>query len=139
MAGASGQVDGMKPLQLTCLPGEFVVCRLNPEEPLPPVLASAGLVSITRTADELSIVCPRNAAPEGSRQEPGWRCLAIEGPLPFSATGILASVAVPLANAGVSIFAMSTFDTDYLLVRDAQLGEAVLALRAAGHDVEEQR
>jgi hypothetical protein len=122
-------------LQLTLLDGAFAVCQLGPTTPIPASLADARVVSITRTADELSVVCPEELAPAGAVSEGGWRCLAVRGPMPFSLTGILAAVAVPLANAGVSIFAVSTFDTDYVLVPGAQQERAIAALQSAGHSV----
>ncbi len=124
-----------RPLTLRVLPGTYAVCRLSPGAP-PPAWASAGpFVSITRTADEISVVCPDGAAPEGARCERGWRCLRAEGTLDLALVGVLASLLAPLAAAGVSVFALSTFDTDYLLVREADLGRAAEALRAAGHSV----
>jgi hypothetical protein len=119
------------------LPGLLAVCRLDPAEPLPAwaLPGASALVSITRTAGELSVVCAQEAVPDGVRSERDWRCLMVEGPLDFSLTGVLAALLTPLAEAGVSIFALSTFDTDYLLVRAAQLDTAIAALSAAGHVV----
>lgn len=79
------------------------------------------------------MVCPEPVVPEGVRSRPGWRCLVVDGPLEFEETGILASLAAPLAEAGISIFALSTWDTDYLLVPAADLAPALAALDAAGH------
>jgi hypothetical protein len=121
-------------VRLTVVPGRFAVSRLAAEDPVPAGLGQ-GLVSITRTADELSIVCAEAAAPAGARTEKGWTCLAVQGPIPFTATGILSSLLAPLAEAKVGIFAVSTFDTDSILVKEAQLREAVAALKAAGHEV----
>ena len=131
-------------MKLLLLPGLFSVCRLGPGAPLPAwaMSGSSSLVSIIRTANELSIVCAQEDTPDDVRQERDWRCLMVEGPLDFSLTGVLSALLAPLADAGVSIFALSTFDTDYLLVRAAQLGLAVEALSAAGHlvaAVEQQR
>lgn len=117
-------------MKLALLEGHFAVCRLAPDAALPPRFFSA-----TRTAEELSVVCLEEDAPPTARQESGWSCLRVEGPLDFALTGILASLAVPLAEAGVSIFAISTFDTDYLLVKTASLSTALEALRAAGHEI----
>lgn len=114
-------------MNLALLEGTFIVCRLAPDDALPPRFFSA-----TRTAEELSLVCLEQDAPQHARQESGWSCLRVAGPLDFALTGILASLAVPLAEAGVSIFAISTFDTDYLLVKTASLATALDALRAAG-------
>ena len=93
------------------------------------------MASVTRTAAELSIVAPSAAVPPEVRAERDWRALRVAGPLDFALTGILASLAAPLADAGVSIFALSTYDTDYVLVRHPQLDVALAALRAAGHTV----
>ena len=93
-------------------------------------------MSVTRTAEELSVVCEQAGVPANIQAERDWRALRIKGTLDFSLTGILANIAFPLANAGISIFAVSTFDTDYVLVKAERLGEAVSALTAAGHRVE---
>lgn len=125
----------MRPLRLSVLPGMFAICRLDPQAPIPASLLRAAWVSITRTAAELSIVCAEELAPAEARCERGFRCLVVEGPLPFSAVGILASVAAPLAQAGIPILAVATHDTDYVLVRAERLEAARDALVAAGHDV----
>jgi hypothetical protein len=124
-------------VKLTLLPGLLAVCRLDPAAPLPAwaISDSSALVSITRTSGELSIVCAQEDISDDVRHEGNWRCLMVEGPLDFGLTGILSALLAPLAEAGVSIFALSTFDTDYLLVRSAQLDEAIAALSAAGHAV----
>jgi hypothetical protein len=87
------------------------------------------------TPDELSLVVPEAFAPDGAAIEAGWRALRVAGTLDFSLTGVLASLAAPLAQAGVSIFAVSTYDTDYLLVRESGLAAALVALRGAGHTI----
>jgi hypothetical protein len=124
-------------VDLSLLPGALAVCRLEPDAD-PPAWAWApgALSAVVRTAAELSVVCPEAAVPEGVRAEPGWRALAVAGPLDFGLTGVLAELAVPLAAARVSVFAIATYNTDYVLVRAAQVDEAVLALRAAGHRVD---
>jgi len=119
---------------LDLLPDRLAVHRLPAGEPVP-AWATGAFTSITRTASELSVVCAEGLAPAGITCQPGWRIFQVEGPLDFSLTGILASIAGPLADAGVSIFALSTFDTDYVMVREANLAKAVDALRAAGHHV----
>ncbi len=119
-------------MRLILLPTHLAVCRLPADEPLPPWLPAHGFVSITRTPDELSIVCAADAVPAGIRCEPGWRALMVEGPLDFGLTGILASIATPLARAEISIFAISTFDTDYVLVKAATLDAAIEALTRSG-------
>jgi uncharacterized protein len=124
-----------KQLRLAILPETFAVCRLSEGSKLPEWALLGEFFSITRTAYELSIVCHQAGVPEGAQCERDWRCLQVEGPLDFSLTGILASLAVPLADAGISIFAVSTFDTDYLLVKEKQLQAAINALTAAGHRI----
>lgn len=93
--------------------------------------------SVTRTPAELSAVCDVAVVPSSVKAEGPWRALAVRGPLNFNMTGVLAALTAPLASAGISIFAISTFDTDYLLVRDRELDRAVRALREAGHNVSE--
>ena len=124
-------------LRLTLLPEELMVVRLNPSDPIPAwAFAAGGLVSITRTADELSIICPPQAhLPEGAVVSAGWRALRFEGPFAFDQVGVMVAVAKPLAQAGVSILALATYDTDYLLVKNEQLPLALQAVRAAGHRV----
>ena len=121
---------------LRVLSGRFAVCRLGAGDQVPAEVQESSPVSITRTSEEVSVVCGEELAPAAARCEKGWRCLGVKGPLPFSATGVLAALAVPLAEASVPIFVISTFDTDYIFVRDVHMERAVAALRAAGHDVE---
>jgi hypothetical protein len=123
-------------LLLSLLPGTFAVCRFYPDAPLPAWVTAGPFVSTTRTADELSVVCLQDVVPPGVRCERDWCCLRVAGPLDFALIGVLVSLAAPLAEAGVSVFAVSTFDTDYLLVRGPELPRAVEALRSAGHVVE---
>lgn len=122
----------METIELTVLPGRLAVCRLEAGAPPPAWAVGGALWSITGSADELSVVCTEAAVPDGARREGGWRALKVAGPLDFALTGVLSAIAGPLAAAGVSIFAVSTFDTDYVLVKEERLGEAVAALRAAG-------
>lgn len=126
----------MRPLSLLVLEGTFAVCRLAPEAALPDWATDGGFCSVTRTADELSIVCPQSAVPEGIRCERGWRCLRVAGTIDFSLVGILASLVDPLADAGVSVFALSTFDTDYLLVKGMDFEKAKAVLWQAGHTID---
>lgn len=125
-------------LTLSVLSDRLAVCRLDPLHPgeALPVWASVGnLYSITQTAEELSVVCDEDAVPQGITSEPGWRCLKAHGPLEFSMVGVLASLADPLAAAGISIFALSTYDTDYLLVKDEDLGRTIEVLTHQGHTI----
>lgn len=122
-------------LELTVEPGRLAVCRLREDAPLADWMWTGPVASVTRRAGELSVVCDEAAVPDGVQAEPGWRALTVAGPLDFALTGILAELATVLAGAGVSIFALSTFDTDVLLVRADALATAVSALEAAGHTV----
>ena len=122
-------------LTLSVLDDSFCVCRLAPDAGIPRWLPAKGFVSVTRTADELSIVCLTDAVPETVRRESGFRVLKIKGPFDFSLTGILRAVIGPLGDAGISIFAVSTYDTDYVLVKRTDLENAVSILHAAGHTV----
>lgn len=124
-------------LELRLLDGALAVARLDAGAAQPDwVTAGAGqLLAVVRTPNELSVVCRQGAVPLDVRAERGWRALEVAGPLEFALTGVLASLAVPLAAAGVPIFALSTFDTDYVLVREERLDDAVGALRDAGHEV----
>ncbi len=112
----------------------MAVARLAPGEAAPPWVAGP-FVSITRTAEETSVVCEESSVPAGVRADRGWRALQIEGPLPLSATGIAAEVTSLLATAGISVFMVATFDTDYVLVKSERFDAACEALRAAGHAV----
>jgi len=117
--------------------GGMAVCRLTPPEDLPVwALGAGGFSSITRTSDEWSVVCAEDVVPPGVRCEKGWRIFQVAGPLDFSLTGILSSIAGPLADAGVSLFALSTFDTDYVMVKAQNVDRAARVLEAAGHRVE---
>jgi hypothetical protein len=114
----------------------FSVCQLPADGPVPAWASGReSLVSITRTSGELSIVCAESLVPGGVKREDGWRAFELEGPMDFALTGVLASVLNPLAAARIGIFALSTFNTDYVLVKEANADAAVQALRAAGHVV----
>ena len=123
-------------MQLTILAGELAVCRLGVEQEVPPWVwrEREPLCSVTYTGDECSIVCPAGVIPNGVQAERGWRVLKVLGPLDFALTGVLVSLAQPLAEQGIPIFALSTFDTDYLLVKEQALSEAKTALEQAGHN-----
>jgi hypothetical protein len=123
-------------MTLAVLDDLFSICRLGPAAPIPDWAHAGALVSITRTGDELSIVCPQSLVPQGIRAEQDFRALKIEGPLDFSLTGLLANLSGALAAANISLFALSTFDTDYILVRDRDALRAVQALEGAGHQIQ---
>lgn len=121
-----------KSLTLQIIEGEFSICRLPPDSAIPAWATREPLYSATATAEELSVVCKTPHVPSGIRREDGWKALRVAGPLDFSLTGILAGLANPLAETGISIFAVSTYDTDYLLVRASDFANAVDTLKAAG-------
>jgi uncharacterized protein len=117
-------------------PQRLAICRLDPRALLPKWLPESPFHSVTRTPHELSIVCEDGPhIPDEVRREGDWRILEVQGPLPFTAVGILAALTENLAAAGVSVFVLSTFDTDYVLVKDAQFEHAMEALCACGHTV----
>ena len=116
------------------LPQSFVIAQLERDAELPnAVLTSPGFMSITRTDDELSIVCAEGAATGLARVDSDWRVIKVQGPFAFDQTGVLASLLDPLAAAAIGIFAVSTFDTDYILVKSINLENAVEVLKDAGH------
>lgn len=125
------------PLTLHLHPGEYAVCRLAPEAAVPVWTVGPGFSSVTRTADELSIICLAARVPAGVKHERSWRLLQLAGPFDFGAIGILHSVLTPLASAGVSSLAVATFDTDYLLIKAGNLDPALAAMRAVGHAIRE--
>jgi uncharacterized protein len=110
--------------------------RLAPDAAVPPWAWSGAIAGALRTPSELSVVCDESAVPPDTRAERGWVALMLEGPFPFAMTGVLSSVLGPLADAGVSIVALSTFDTDHVLVKAEQLDRAVAALERAGHSIQ---
>lgn len=124
-------------LSLNVLPGTYAVCRLAPDAEIPPWAEGPAFTSVTRTGDELSVVVEQMRVPAGVQCQAGFRTLKLEGPFDFSQVGVLASVLSPLAEAGVSIFAVSTYDTDYVLVKQGDLERARAALWEAGHVVGE--
>ncbi|MFL6076718.1 MAG: ACT domain-containing protein [Mycobacteriales bacterium] len=123
-------------MRLTLLDGRLAVCRLDPDEPVPDWAWRGPVASVTRVPTELSVVCAEDAPPDGVLAERGWRAYQVEGPMPFTLTGVVSGLTAPLAAAGIGVFVLSTYDTDYLLVKDADLAAATAALRAAGHDVQ---
>ncbi|MEI2741918.1 MAG: ACT domain-containing protein [Candidatus Competibacter sp.] len=121
---------------LSVLPHSFVIARLDAQAVVPAAIwSSQGFLSVSRTDEELSVVCSEDVAVTFDKVDRGWRALKIHGPLQFDQVGILASLADPLAAAGIGIFAVSTFDTDYILVKQATLSAALSALQGAGHEV----
>jgi hypothetical protein len=120
---------------LDVLPGVYAICRLSPDAAVPLWTAGGAFASVTRSSSELSIVCASDAVPPEVQAQRGYRGLVVRGPLDFSLIGIMATLAGVLAAASVSIFVVSTYDTDYLFVREADFDRAAAALRSAGHIV----
>jgi len=131
--GAGARQRATAKLTLRILPGRFAICRLDPGAAVPEFLTGPPLWSATRTADELSLVLPEQNVPPDWQAERGWKCLQVQGPLPFELTGIMAGLSASLASAGVSLFAISTYDTDYVLVREKDLPASRRALSASGY------
>jgi uncharacterized protein len=123
-------------LTITVHPNVYAICRLQPTEAVPGWAAGKEFFSLTRTREEFSIVCEENQVPGEIHAERNRRLLQIEGTLAFTLTGVLASVASPLADAEISIFAISTYDTDYILVANEDLDRASAVLEQAGHKVQ---
>jgi hypothetical protein len=122
-------------LTIVVYPGLYAISRLDSGAAVPAWVGGARFLTITRTASELSIVCEEQMVPAEVHAERNRRLMQIEGTLAFTLTGVLASVAAPLAGAGISIFAVSTYDTDYLLVSEEDLQEATQVLESAGHAI----
>lgn len=134
--GSRGRITlKQRSLTIELLPGTFAIAQLEPDSKVPAWAESGALVSVTRTRAELSIVCQQASLPSKVKAQRGLRCLRVLGPLDFAETGILESLADPLARAGISIFALSTYDTDYLFVAGSDLEAALSALLEAGHAV----
>lgn len=125
----------IKKRTLTLLPETFAICRLSPQLAIPPWLSQpASFTAITRTLEELSIICPQEWVPaEVELQDRNWRCLKLEGPFELDEPGVMAALASPLAAAGLSVFAEATYDTDYLLVNDVRV--AIDTLEQLGHEI----
>jgi len=121
--------------KLMLLAGKLMICRLGQDASVPYWAGQGVFRSITRTADELSIVCAEADVPADVTAERGWRAFKVEGPLDLSLTGILASLAGPLAEARINLFAISTYDTDYLLVKEGMVRKAAEVLVRSGHRV----
>ena len=123
-------------LRISVVPGRLAVCRLPPSEPLPAWAAAtekgSSFLCVVRTADELSVVCAEEQLPPGVACERGWRALKLEGVFDFSCVGVLVTLAAPLADEGISLLAVSTYNTDYVLVREQDLEAALLALARRG-------
>src|SRR6266403_3888174 len=121
--------------EVTLLPERFAISRLAADAPIPQWATQGQFFSITRTGDELSIVSELARVSAGVQSQPGWRIFKVHGPFVLSEIGVLSALAAPLAEAQISLFAISTFDTDYLLVAAETLSAAIYALGQAGHTI----
>jgi uncharacterized protein len=122
-------------LKFRWLPGPYAIVRLAADAPVPAWAAKGEFTSVSRSADELSIVCPAGNLPADMLSPHHWVCFKLEGPFPFSQTGVLLSFIEPLSNNGVPIFAISTYDTDYVLIPEDRMGGVIDRLREAGHEL----
>lgn len=130
----------MPHLELTLLPDSYAICRLGAAAPVPEwTSVPTTLLSITRSPDELSVLCDERIVPLEVNAERGWCCFRVRGSLDFALVGVIAAIARPLADAGIALFALSTYDTDYVLIRTPRREAAIVALREAGHSVQGDR
>ena len=139
MPTAPNQADDPKrrrtELQFRWLPGPYAVVRLTPDAAIPDWATKGDFTSITRTADEPSIVCPADSLPADIHSSHRWICFKLEGPFAFSQTGVLLSFIEPLSDNGIPIFAISTYDTDYVLIQEEFAGASINLLQQAGHEL----
>jgi len=126
-------------MTISVLPDELAICRLDPADPIPTKPGRGPLWSLTVTPEEVTVICDADETPRGARIETGWRAFKVEGPLDIEIVGTLDSLLQPLVDARINVFAISTFDTDYVLVRARDVRPASTALRVAGHTVETPR
>ena len=129
------QDSTLKELVLSTLDGFFAICKFNPQTKIPNWALKGEFYSITRTSEELSILCPQKIIPSEITSVGRWRGLKIEGPFKFTEIGILNSITTPLASVNISLLSISTFDTDYVFIQDDQFKDALLILAANGHEV----
>lgn len=123
-------------MRLYALDDLYAVVRLEPDAEIPSWARAGHFWSVTRSDAELSVVCPQDQVPTAASAERGWCAFEVAGPIDFSFTGVVASLVTPLADEEIPIFVVSTFETDYLLVREHDLHRSVAALTAAGHSVD---
>jgi len=133
-AGAGATVMGHQ-LKFRWLRGLYAVMRLAPDAAVPDWATKGEVCSVTRTTDELSIVCLAENLPSDVQSPQRWTCLKLEGPFPFSMTGVLLSFIEPLSSKGIPIFAISTYDTDYVLIQEEYAGMTFDVLQRAGHEL----
>jgi hypothetical protein len=124
-----------KSFVISVLKEDYKVCRMNAFDGVPDWALQTPVSSVTRTAEELSIVCPENVAPKELQSEQEWKCLKIHGPLGFEEVGIISGLTKVLAEADISVFVMSTFETDYILVKRMNIEKAAKVLADNGHEI----
>ena len=125
----------MKTLSLALLPQKYAICQFHPDKHIPYWALLGNFVSLTRTHEELSIVCQQDNVPNDINAERGWRCVQVQGAFDFTVSGVPASLAIPLAEADISVLAIATYATDYLLVKEENVEQALQVLEQAGHSI----
>jgi uncharacterized protein len=136
LSGPGEQGKHVMKLKLSILPQMYAVCRLDPNGHIPHwALLGDDFISLTRTRNELSIVCLQENVPPETKAERGWRCAKVDGPFGFSMAGVHVSLAIPLAEANISILSIATYETDHLLIQEGDLERAIRVLEQAGHRV----
>jgi len=128
-------LSNMDKISLTVLTGEFSIHKLHPSAKIPDTIQESKFYQICRTDEELSIVCETHISMISEHEEKGWECIKVDGPLDFGLTGIIAGISKVLAESNISIFAISTYDTDYILVKHQSLDNSIKALKANGYAV----
>ena len=126
----------MKKLSLSLMPHTYAVCQFHPDKHIPYWALLGDFVSLTRTHEELSIVCQQDNVPDEIQAERGWRCVQVQGAFDFSVAGVNASLAIPLAEADISVLAIATYATDYLLIKEENVERAIQVLEQAGHSIQ---
>jgi hypothetical protein len=122
-------------MQLSLLDKIFGICVFANNIPIPEWAATASLCSITRTGKELTVVCPQNIIPADIEHDREWRCFRIDGSFDLEQIGVISSLAAPLAQAGISIYVVSSYDTDYILVKDEKVEQVIAVLSRDGHSI----
>ena len=125
----------MKKLNLSLLPHLYAVCQLHPDKNIPYWALMGNFVSLTRTDKELSIVCQQDNVPEDVEAERGWRCLQVQGAFDFSVAGIHVSLAIPLSEPDISVLAIATYATDYILIKEENVEQTLQVLKKADHHI----
>ena len=131
------QTEPMKKLSLSLLPHTYAVCQFHPDKHIPYWALLGDFVSLTRTNEELSIACQQDNVPDDIEAERGWRCLQVQGAFDFSAAGVHASLAIPLAEADISVLAIATYATDYLLIKEKNVERALQVPEQADHYIDQ--